>query len=233
MARIFLSAACSINSVLALCSVHWALRAIVELFHCCWENLDPFLLFVFILGNKHAGIFCRCVSSTKKNPPQHQQSVQAQKTEVEAYSENATLAFWKWPCWHFAFPLSKPLRALRGAKPGGGCWGCPVGLPVHPCSSATRQFALLDLLCPGDSSQLPLSLPSCVLFRKIQLPFQCAMMNVIQSPYLTYPWITFKYVTANQAVINLSRWVESKLIYKSTSVGIKIKFPFSTVTFWF
>lgn len=68
MACVFLSAACSINPVLALCVVHWALWAIVELFHCCWENLDPFLLFVFILGNKHAGIFCRCASSTEKIP---------------------------------------------------------------------------------------------------------------------------------------------------------------------
>jgi len=31
----------------------------------------------------------------KKKPPQHQKSVQAWKTEVETYSENATLAFLK------------------------------------------------------------------------------------------------------------------------------------------
>lgn len=68
MARIFLSTVCTINPALALCDVHWALWAIVELFHRYWENLDRFLLFVFILGNKHAGIFCRCASSTKKIP---------------------------------------------------------------------------------------------------------------------------------------------------------------------
>lgn len=96
-----------------------------------------------------------------------------------------------------------------------------------------QAVAVLDLLCPGNSSHLPLRLPSCVLFRKIQLLLQCPTMNVIWSLYLMCPWITCKYVTANQAVIHLSQWVESKFIYKSTSVGIKIKFPFSTVTFWF
>lgn len=37
--------------------------------------------------------FSADVPPLPKNPPQHQKSVQAQKAEVETYSENATLAF--------------------------------------------------------------------------------------------------------------------------------------------
>lgn len=96
---------------------------------------------------------------------------------------------------------------LRGATPwdGGDLLGVPGRAPRLLLLLSYRAVAVADLLCPGNSSQLPLSLPSCVLFRKIKLLFQCPMMNVIRSPHLTYPWITFKYVTANQAVINLSQ----------------------------
>lgn len=154
MADVFLFAVRRITPDLASCDVHWALWAIVELFHCCWENLDAFLLFVFILGNEHAGIFCRCASSTEKNPPQHQKTVQAQKTEVETYSENATLAFLKWQCWYFASTLYKNHCVCFREESRGVCWGPPAAPApqlVGSCrssSSLPRKFLPVATLAP-------------------------------------------------------------------------------------
>lgn len=144
MACVFLSAVCSINPVFALCNVHWALWAIVELFHCCWENLDPFLLFVFILGNKHTGIFCRCASSTEKIPT---------APEISAGTKDrGGNIFWKCHAGFsemtmltFCVYIIKTIACASGSKAvvGRGCWGCPAGLPGHPCSSATRQLLFL------------------------------------------------------------------------------------------
>lgn len=132
--------------------------------------------------------------------------------EISAGTEDGGGNILKMPCWLFCNDgvdilhtvINTTVYVLQGVKLSdrGGFRGCPTALPAT--SLSYWVVAVVDLLCPGHSSQLPFSPPSCVLFREIKLLFQCAMMNVIRSPYLMCPWITFKYVTANQAVIALT-----------------------------
>lgn len=114
---------------------------------------------------------------------------------------------------HFA-PGSNPLRMNHILSPPAftshhGGSPCPLGGPAAFPSSSSP--AALQHLLPRKSSQMPGSFSCDALVSEMKLLFQCPVMDVSWSPYLIYPWITFKYITASQAVLNLSWWVESKV----------------------